>query len=518
MGRTTIIYISVVFLLLQRPVKAGFWTVDIDLSPAPSPQDGPPFSAHASRNRALLPAQICGVVGAYVGFVLLTGSLLLTVGRRLRRRAQTVPANSAMEMVKPAMSFGGSPTSPRSPHSWYSPRRLKPKSSIPGSLRSGRSATNLGSPGIESNYSFDPNVLEADRATRQQQLEALYAAALAQEDIKSHPTTTHELELPPQKGISTSLRNSRRPPKLMTSALHLQSPTNPVSPISTKSPVRAIYPPTSPLGRYPSSPASQYPTSPLSQRYPTSSDQPNPPIRPSSSRSQGNHKRFRKTLRHLHISNPMPTSPSDSSDARTPLSPRYYIDPGVPPSPPARSEAPTTPATYRSSIDGIENMDQIRDLPQAAPQRAPVFHHPNTLAPISTNTTTTEAGSTSSLGALPFRTMTGHQQTQYPHYQNQANRHLQPPLSSSLPLPSPQMNTKITYLERRRDLFSNCPPPTGAATPYTPYMPFTPITPVTPRLASRAERKQRLKERARTAPVMEEDGVLEEDEMWGGGY
>lgn len=523
MGESLAVFTVVSILLLQYPTAshAGLWTINIDESPAPLPQDGPPFSAHASRDRALLPGQICGIVGAYLGSVFLVGGLLLTIGRRLRRQALAVHRNPPLEMVKPVMAYGVSPASPGSQRSWYSPRKLKKKSSGPGSVRSD---TNLGSPGLESNASFDPNVLEADRAAREQELENLYAAALAEEATKSDVNVMSEEET--LEDVASPMRGPRRPPRLLTTALsaaHLQLPS-PTSPASTRSPVRAIYPPDSPY-RHSSTPASpiraEYPISPLTPRYPSSPGQhsssgnPNHHLSHSSSlRSQtsgGHGKRFRKTLRSLHISNPIPISPGNSSDqeARTPLTPRYYTDPGAPPSPPTRSEAPTTPATHKSSIyeeqpAGSESIDRIRDLPMVAPQRKSDYqYHSVPQAGQALVGTIPENGiSTPTLGALPFRSLS-----------NQQQLHLQP--GSARALPSPGLNTKVTYLERRRDLLN--PPRTGAATPYSPYMPFTPVTPVTPHLMSRAERRQQQREAGRRAPA-EEDRVIEEDEMWGSGY
>lgn len=503
-------------LLSQSPflVQASIWSVSIDHNPAPDPEDGPPFSAHASRDQALLPAQICGLIGAYVGTLVFTGGLLLTVGRRLRRQAQTVHLSIATEMVKPANSFGASPTSPGSQRSWYSPRRLTNKRSTRSSLKSDG---NVGSPGLESNASFDFNVLEADKAARERELEDLYAAALQQEEMGSQSQTNNEVEtlrVGPGAGAevgASSPRKNRRPPRLLTTTLktaHLRIPSNTDSPMLAKSPVRAIYPPGSPHHGYRSSPVSpintDHPRTPLTPVYPPS------PAQPAASGALGRHvsgsslrshvsghgesKRFRKTLRNLHISAPIPKSPAEISDqeARTPLSPRYYPNPGAPPSPPTRSEAPTTPATYRSGSDeeaGHEGIDQIRALPMAAPQRRGEYQYHGVPPAVS-------GTSTSTLGTLPFRAMSNEQ------------------FSQSAQSPGIN-NTKLTYVERRRDLFNG--PRTGAPTPYSPYMPFTPVTPVTPHLTSRAERKQKQKQQVRKAPA-EEDRVLEEDEIWGSAY
>ena len=167
-------YLSYTALVLLSNISytsalKDLWVVDIDNGPAPSPEDGPPFSAHATRDRALLPYQIAGIVGSYVATVFILGTLLLTVGRKLRRRAQDMAARPT-EMVKPmGRAFDPSPISPLSSsgRSWYSPRKLRSKKSANGSVRSGRSGfSNTRSPGMNSVASFDANVIEADRLQR----------------------------------------------------------------------------------------------------------------------------------------------------------------------------------------------------------------------------------------------------------------------------------------------------------------------------------------------------------------
>src|SRR4051812_9553152 len=93
----------------------------ISNGPAPSPNDGPAASAHASRNKALLPAQICGVVGGYILTVLIWGALLLTVGRRMRRKTEDSPKTLELELVtaRPPTKNPTSPSSARSPTSWF---------------------------------------------------------------------------------------------------------------------------------------------------------------------------------------------------------------------------------------------------------------------------------------------------------------------------------------------------------------------------------------------------------------
>ncbi|KAH0260265.1 hypothetical protein KCU91_g14729, partial [Aureobasidium melanogenum] len=504
-------------IVLAPTVQAGLWTVDIDNGPAPSPEDGPPLSAHASRNHNLLAGQICGIIAAYLATIFILGCFLLTFGRRMRRAALLASSTTSVEMVKPSITqFDDSPLSPHSQRSWYSPRRLKKKRSMQGSTRT---ASNPSSPAVQSVASFDPSVIEADRVARQQELEHLYAAALAQEAAKSRTTVTED-EIPSPG--PTSSRPRKQPPRLLTSAptlahLHLQD--SQVSPVSPRSPIRAIYPPRSPRP-HPTSPISPMrpdygqPASPRIQM-PTSPGGASTRTRTSSFGSQIEGKRPRKGIRNLRIQYRHYPSEVSDEEVRTPLTPRYYTDSGMPPSPPPRSEAPTTPGThdgYGTPVD-VENFDEIRVIPLPEPQRTRSYQYeiPRVTgrAPRQTelrldtaataghsinNRTSSLNVSVSTLGTLPFRVMTQ---------------------SDGMPLASPGLVTKTTYLERRRDMLSA--PRTGMATPYSPYMPFTPATPVTPHLTSRAERRQRERDEGRRAPVAQ-DQVIDEEEMWGSGY
>lgn len=500
-------------ICLASLVQASLWTVDIDNGPAPSPEDGPPLSFHASRDPDLLAGQICGIIGAYLATVFVLGSFLLTVGRRMRRAALSAYLTTSLEMVKPTVTqFDDSPLSPQSERSWYSPRRLKKKRSIQGSTRT---VSNPNSPAVQSIASFDPTVIEADRVARQQELEHLYAAALAQEAAKSRSTVA-ELEMPPPE--TTSSRSRRQPPRLLTSApalahLHLQELH--VSPVSPRSPIRAIYPPrsphfqaTSPIS--PMRPDHGQSTTPPRPRMPASPGAASTRTRTSSFGSQAEGKRPRKGLRNLRIQHRHNPSEVSDEEARTPLTPRYYTDSGIPPSSPPRSEAPTTPGThdgYGTPLD-VENFDEIRAMPRPEPQRAGSYQYevPRPADAASRQTelrlNTAVAGgrsvnnnlSVSTVGTLPFRAMTQ---------------------SDGVPMASPGLVTKTTYLERRRDMLSA--PRTGMATPYSPYMPFTPVTPVTPHLTSRAERRQRERDQGRRAPAAI-DQVIDEEEMWGSGY
>lgn len=523
---------TLVFLSLVICITADLWTVDIDLTPAPAPEDGPPFSAHASRDKALLPFQIVGIVGGYVGSILIIGAFLMTLGRHRRKRALARAAEAkGTEMVKPmSRAFDPSPISPVSSRSWYSPRKLKPKKSTASSIRSG-GMSNPVSPAGVSVVSFDAAVVEADKQKRQEEMERLYAVVMAQDEHKARVKATSP---PPSASIPSGSppEYSRRkpPPRLITTAPNLkhlqpgqvQYPTSPCSPSTPKSPIRAIYPPDGPAPPMPSGPSSPLHTEYSStgmrhmyqpqQEYPSASRE-----RSASEGSRRSSKKFRKSLKNIKISPPIIPTEDNSDGARTPLSPRFYANPGIPPDPPTgRTDgisdspgyAPTTPGTAQSwrygdelppTIDEPEPLTQARALPHTSPQRSNKRAYPPLPACPSPSRRKAETSPISLHAPLPFR-----------QYNNQN--------ASSNNAP-----TKTTLLETRpRNQFLTAAmgtPRTGLATPYSPYMPFTPLTPVTPRLTSRAERRQREREeRTIRGPVVEEDAVKDEGELWGSGY
>lgn len=545
-------YTALVLLSAVSTTAAGLWDVSIDETPAPPPAKGPPFSADASRNLALLPYQIIGIVGAYIGSLLIVGGLLLTVGRNLRKKAQNM-ATEPKEMVKPlSKTFERSPTSPSSSRHWYSPRRLREKRSATSSLRS--PVSNPASPGMESVGSFDNNVLEADKLKRQEEMERLFAAVMA-EDQQKTASQQSVTALPPVTPDMPPQYSKKNMPRLITddpNLRYLQASNSGAGYVTTprtpKSPARAIYPPDSNLPPGPTSP-----TSPIRAEYPPWAKPSQPEAVASHSRSQSygsgttagsaasgptsGKKKFRKSIRSLKISAPIVRDDDNSDDARTPLSPRYYADPGIPPEPPTadtqRSAGyPPTPGTARTNNGWgeIEEIDEVRDLPQPNPQRLSTHNYLNQ-AQMVTNVASSRPDPTryraAGNGTLPFREM-NRQYAQQGQYGQQSD----PAQSAAFPLSPGSWNAtsptqayttsagpvKTTFLEARRERLGG-PPRTGLPTPYSPYMPFTPVTPITPHLTSKAERKQREKEERRARkPITEEDAVAEESDLWSSGY
>ncbi|KAJ4295193.1 hypothetical protein N0V90_007203 [Kalmusia sp. IMI 367209] len=261
--------------------------------PAPSPEDGPPASAHASRNKNLLPAQICGIVGAYVVTVLIWGILLLTVGRRMRRKTENSPKTLELELVTKRPSIR-SPTSPigsaRSASSW---RKIFKKEKDIENGDAPESPIAI-SPVIHSPGSFDQRVIDDNKARAQAEMERLYAAVMDHDRKKSMS----------QASIDSNEPNSRRPSAINTR--DLTSYSNPSSPI------KAIYPP----GYAANGP----PTAPLPrdrQSYRDSQVPPSPRsvLSKKSTASTGS-KRF--NLKNLRISGPIQKYPGDHADEELP--------------------------------------------------------------------------------------------------------------------------------------------------------------------------------------------------------
>lgn len=429
--------------------------------PAPSPEDGPPASFHAERNKARLPYEICGVVGGYVFTVLIWGILLITVGRKMRRKALEPPPALEFEQelkpIRPVMETPISPSSMRSATSWMRKFKRGPES---------LSGSTPVSPVVQSPTSFDQKVIDADRARAQDDMERLYAAVM-DHDAKKHSRQTSratvEEPLPPP-----AIRNERRRPSAISTTHRAPTDSSPTSPI------KAIYPPdynNNNNNMIAPAPMPHSRNSSLRAEYPPPSPRSilSKPVSRLSSASKREEKSARFNLKNLRISGPIQSYGGAAADdeARTPLSPRFYPDQGAPPSPPTQPTSPSTPYSPTEPAE-IERAHSLRiPLPNAAPQRGPGL----TIAP----------PPLPKINVSRSPTMTPTKQLPFRSYQTDS------------PLKSPGIQT--TVLDRRPDKLSLQTPRTGVPfTPYSPYMPFTPITPVTPHLVTKKERKVRRKE------------------------
>ena len=485
---------------------------------------GGTIKVQPDNNRAHLPWQIGSIVGAYAGLTLLVLTLLLTVGRRLRRAAQESSKTLDMEMIKPNLAVGITPTTPLDKKQEWPMSAGLTRTSTWGSTKkwgskhqSTATQTSIGT--------FDESVIEEDKAKNQTELERLYAAVMEQDDRISNPQAA--IPSPPL---------AQNPPELQ----HLRS-----------APTSRQYMPPSPVTQGPqslprintASPRSKYRPSPISMTAPSTTHS-----RASSRTSLGSFGK-KSGIRNLTISSPMgspdlaPESSRMYSEAE-PLSPRFYT-PGPPPTPPqqsSRDEYPTHYAQHQRS-KAVNNVALSHTPPMsphlpASPRstRPPRFQFPRQDPSVDAISQVNDTMNPSwTPQHQPQVSLTQPPKSRKPtplSIRTPNNGLLSAPSNSSLPLRSaplpfrslapsngsdrPPSMIKATVLERKVPEINYLRSPhTGVpATPYSPYMPFTPLTPVTPsRLVTRSERKKREKEEGRRV-LTREDAVPEEEDMW----
>jgi hypothetical protein len=450
--------------------------LNIDYDPAPAPEDGAPLSASALRDKSYLPAEIGGIVGAYVLVVSCLLVALFFVGRRLRREREA-NAQRDVEMLENTLAqkaFYPSPISPTSGlsrtknFSWPSPDKNDPNPYIFPSTH--------GSPvspgGI--NRIVDTQVVEANREGLQRGLEDLYAHVMEQEEAKLAGRNIADMP-PPEPLASTSpqkSKSSKRLEKPKSLQLNSEKPHSRTASIisSIKSPRK-------------------------------------------------------KGLRGINISSPIPTPlsstfPTTYASDEEPLTPRHYQPPPPPPVPnsargtyhshshsrnASTADTSADPSPVSPSNKHAEDLPGLRPLGPAPNNRSigtsrpPNLRIPGPLRghPVAAQPSTTSASAASSTRQLPFRAY-------------------DPPPGLSSPAFS--HTTKTTVLERTTPLSPGGglrTPFTAGAVPYSPYQPFTPLMPITPRLVTREDRKamRRLEPKS---PVMEM--VKSEDELWDSAY
>src|ERR1700728_5101657 len=170
-------------ITLVHAVPVNIWHISIWESPAPPPDKGPPLSAHALRDKSKLPYEIAGILGAYVVWVAASALLIIFVGRRLRRKAQTSLRTLNMEIMKPAVNPAPPDTdsSPKSPvKQWASPASTAVNSFKSPKLGHDYKASQA------SVSTFDDRIVEQDKARNMEEMERLYAAVMGH-DIKKAP-------------------------------------------------------------------------------------------------------------------------------------------------------------------------------------------------------------------------------------------------------------------------------------------------------------------------------------------
>ncbi|KAL9115080.1 MAG: hypothetical protein Q9227_000874 [Pyrenula ochraceoflavens] len=329
--------------------------INIDNDPAPPPDKGPPLSAHASRDKSLLPYQIAGIIGAYIVFSGTFLTLLLTVGRRLRRKVEASNHSLDMEMVKPMAGTGNTPVSPIEMNGWPSPTKQDGNVAVRSLGHRAQDST------VSSESAFDEKVIESDKARNQSEMERLYAAVMAhdqQREGASRKATPSPRDAYPSPTSPTTapsefqdLRGAQAPAQ--------QPLAHPLSPTHI---------PTSPTRRSSSSLNRFTKASPLSFFH---------SHKDSSSRSSN-----RSSVRGLPISPPIssPGAPVTHAEDHAPLSPRLYT-PGPPPPTPGHAKTPSSTST------------------SSKPKSKPVP------APLKPTTTNAPGPKTTTGSTLPFRNL-----------------------------------------------------------------------------------------------------------------
>lgn len=185
----------------------------LDLSPAPSVEDGPSGARYAIRNPAYLPAQISAIVGSYAFSLVLVAITLLVLSKRRRERLKAadesdlweeptfgfdLPDDAAFhsqnELQSDAHPFELAhqlPKSPRHIRNFSLPSPTSPSFQLPPQEAPSASASHIlpssasttrGQPGVDPNV--DQTTVYRDRAMAQAQLEDMYKYVMEQEEAK----------------------------------------------------------------------------------------------------------------------------------------------------------------------------------------------------------------------------------------------------------------------------------------------------------------------------------------------
>ncbi|KAB8302015.1 hypothetical protein EYC80_005468 [Monilinia laxa] len=525
----------------------------IDWSPAPAPESGPPLSAGASRNKALLPAQIGGIVGAYLFSLCVVGTLIIILGRKLRRQVELEARALEVELVDSAFagvytgSSGPTPISPRNLQnfSWPSPDKkyfapaINPDPSAFVFPPIHESYTN---PYVypaqrqhsvhqsiyshQSNPSVDNKVVEADREMMSRNLEDLYAHVMEQEEAKAAGVDVRSMPPPKVPGGTSAAATQQVQPSSKKLGKNKPSEINTSDNKLNKTSSRA-----SSIISALTSPRSA-PRSPVSPR--------------------------KKGIRGLRISSPIATPHSTAfshaASDEEPLTPRGYVHRAPPPIP--RNQAPYS-STYengesptRSIAETLETISPVspqRNLPSLNTRNLQISlrSEMNTASPQSATEDRTQTTfprlirTAPSKASLPHKPKPSNGSSVSPDSPSSstaigststaqtANNPVSAP-TRSLPfreqfqqnMLSPNLPTKTTVLERvPRDNGQKTgglrTPFSGGTVPYSPYQPFTPMMPITPRLVTKEDRKRAKKTMPRT-PVVEL--TRSEEDIWDSGY
>ncbi|KAK2590959.1 hypothetical protein QQS21_011355 [Conoideocrella luteorostrata] len=478
----------------------------INWNPAPSPEDGPAFSAGALRDTKYLPAQIGGIVAAYGVSLVLVAITLLSLAKKRREHIQA--GNEELQFEGAKELYGFDCDSPTGEYNHYLPH-LAPKEParnfpFPTPLRTQfddhplpppqapyiypSPTSTCSAPGVDP--SVDQAVVSADREMAQSQLEEMYKHVMEHDEAKQRgivldtpiiPGPSQRASSSDKSVTSLSRKDRTKPATLNLSAAHEDK---------TQSRTSSFF---------------------ASLRSPR-----------------------KKPVKGVNISSPIMTPqsatfPRHESQEMRAIPPRNYAPAPPPPIPTNQvpfgaqvrnNGAPPTPNMSPESIQSIDERITAQLGPsgqasQAAPEvdpvsassehsQTPLVRLPTTPKPgarFPTLPSSPKPGATFSRANPPSAVRTGG---------NLPLRAYEPAMSS----PSATSHTtKQTVFERRGPLSPTTgkTPMTAGAVPYSPYQPFTPVVPITPSLVTKEDRR-RMRRMVPKTPTLEM--VKGSDEMW----
>jgi hypothetical protein len=473
-----------IFVLAISPARArpvSVWDFNIDNDPAPPPDQGPPISAGALRDRSKLKYEVVGIVGAYVAWLIVTFLLLLFVGKKLRRRIQTSNRSLSMEiMSKPA------------PLANQAGRPVEPPLKSPGKMASLRSWASGKSHAYKpSNVSvtstIDEKILQSDKAKNMDEMARLYAAVMQHDEEQSHKAKSSgqtSPNIPRQYSVPPTPRSIALPPTPrspyyrpdIVGTLSPRSPRSPGFPPEFEDQGEFVEPksPRSPRLAHPlaPTPAEDPPTRLVHPMAPTPAEEPSThtasqtsfrkKVSPLSFISAQKRRPSNISVRGQGISQPLGSASltEDSYIDESRASPRFY-NPGPPPPTPGQKSAVTV------------TQDEVGRRTPGASSLA------NTMA----------SNGSSSSNSLPFR-----------QFYNETLK--------SAPA------TKTTFVGVRESIIGVHPKTGVPQTPYSPYMPFTPMTPVTPRSLVTKKEMKKNKKKEGLKVLSEDDMVMSDEDLW----
>ncbi|KAG5948689.1 hypothetical protein E4U53_006174 [Claviceps sorghi] len=541
--------------------KRGSNPLNIDWSPAPSPEDGPAFSAHALRDSKYLPVEIAGLVAAYGLSLVLVAITLLALSKKRREHLQL--GIDEIDYQRPKPLYGDdSPIDGFIPIPVSNPRRqVAPNSPRPPPVRIQNEEQPSAShdndrdtqppPTVTCNVaeagpSADRPVISAPDEMAQSQLDVMYKHVLEQEDAVQRGVAFEEtVSSEPCDSISRSDKPAACPKKdrVKPAMLKLKAAAHGHKGHDDKAHDDKTHGDKAHGDKTHGDKAHGDKThGDKAHGDKTHGDKAHGDKthgdKAHGDKAQSKTAAFfaslrsprKKQVKGLNISSPIMTSlpgtfPRHESQEMSAISPRNYAPLPPPPIPTdqvpfgaqiKKNRAPTSNLMPESleSIDQRINTqlhsskahDAISEVdPSSATSETPLVcpshAHRSNGSPDSTLPLSPKPGATFSRANGPSAVRTGG---------NLPLRAYEPAMSSPT---ATAHTTKQTVVERRGPLSpaTGRTPMTAGAVPYSPYQPFTPVVPITPSLVTKEDRK-RMRKLAPKTPTMEM--VKDSDELW----